>query len=128
MGTFQRLRGNAAEGMAGFQHRLREGVPDTLKRIATPKRLEKHADGATRTGQILSLLFLGPVIVANLAVIVALNGVMSDIFGTSDYGEAQTGIVGWLVTGITGGAFLFSAYCWFQFVRSAGFGWFNFDD
>lgn len=110
------------------RRKTREGAPGVLKRLVTPKFLEKKVDGATRVGQVLSLLFLGPVIVVSLVFITVINSILSDVFGTSDYGEAQTGIVGWLITGITAGAFLMAAYSWFQFVRTAGFGWFSFDD
>lgn len=131
MANLRRFRGGLSglqEAARGFQSETRERFPGLLKRVATPKLVAKHVDGATRVGQVLSLIFLGPVIVVSLALIVAINGVMSGIFGVSDYGESQTGIVGWLITGITGGAFLLAAYAWFQFVRTAGFGWFNFDD
>lgn len=127
--TLNRLRGDMMDSLHAMRSRGRESIPDLAKRLATPKRLQKHVDGATRMGQILSFVFLGPVIVVSLALIVALNGVMSEVFGLSDYGESpQQGIVAWLITGITGGAFLLAAYAWFQFVRTAGFGWFNFDD
>lgn len=128
MASLRRIRGDAIEAIQGFRSKnALSSLQDIAKRLATPKALEKKVDAATRVGQILALFFLGPVILVSLALIVALNDVMSGVFGLSDYGESQGGIIGWLITAITGGAFLLAAYAWFQFVRTAGFGWFNTD-
>lgn len=122
-----RAKAEARDFLAALPTRAREGLPDLASRLWTPKFVRRHADGATRVGQILSALFLGPVIVVSLVLIVVLNTLMSDIFGVSDLGDSQTGIFGWLITAITGGALLLAAWGWFQFVRTAGFGWFSFD-
>ena len=127
MGKLGRASAEVREFFAALPSRARENLPDLAKRLGTPQRLQRQVDGATRVGQILAFVFIGPVVVVSLVLIVVLNTLMTDIFGTADYGEAQGGIIGWLITAITAGAFLMAAWSWFQFVRTAGFGWFNFD-
>jgi hypothetical protein len=127
MSRLSNLSARALQAAAATRSSLRERLPALAQKVARPAVLQRHADGATRVSQILSLLFLGPVIVVSLVLIVVLNNLLSDIFGVSDYGEAQGGIIGWLVTAITAGAFLLASWTWFQFVRTAGFGFFNYD-
>lgn len=76
----------------------------------------------------MTAFFVVPVIVIlSFALVQALNETMTSIFGGYDAVDRQTPIFGFLVTGITLGAFVFSAWLWFQFVRTAGFGVFQWD-
>lgn len=103
----------------------RESGVELLDQIKTPERIRGKVDAADRIGQILAFLFLGPVVVVSLRLIVVLNLLMTDLLGVSSLGSAQNDIFAWLVTAITGGAFLMAAYAWFQFVRTAGLGFFS---
>lgn len=103
----------------------REAGVDLIDQIKTPERLRGKVDAADRVGQIIAFFFIGPVVVVSLRLIVVLNLLMTDILGVSSLGSSQNDIFAWLVTAITGGAFLLAAYAWFQFVRTAGLGWFS---
>lgn len=101
---------------------------DILEGILRPEKLSKYDEMITRTGQWLAALFLGPVIVVSFTLITVLNQLMASILAGSTHPEAQEGIVAFLVTGITLGALVLAAWTWFQFVRTAGFGFFTFED
>lgn len=101
---------------------------EALERVITPRKLKDKADAATRTGQIVALFLLGPFIVVSLQLIVVLNQLMTDLLGVQPLGGGQDPIFAWLVTAITGGAFLLAAWAWFQYVRTAGFGVFLLED
>lgn len=113
-----------------LRRRVRNAAPEVLQRIHRPRKLERVADGATRAGQIVSLLFVGPLIVVSLALIVAFNALMASVFSGGDWqpGDPQQDLFAWLITAITLGTFILAAWTWFQFVRTAGFGWFSYDD
>lgn len=104
-----------------------EAANEAVDRAITPRRLERHIDGATRTGQVVAFFFLGPIIVASLPIIVVLNQLMTDLLGVRTLTGGQDPIFAWLVTAITGGALIVAAWAWFQFVRTAGFGAFSLD-
>lgn len=118
-----------------FRRRLRElgqeareaGI-DLLEQVITPERLRGKVDAADRIGQIIAFLFLGPVVVVSLQLIVVLNQLMTQLLGVSSLGADQNSIFAWLVTAITGGAFLLAAWFWFQFVRTAGMGAFSWEE
>jgi len=97
-------------------------------RVARPKRLEAVSLGATRTGQFMAAMFLGPLIVVSLALIVVFNNLMSDVFVGNDPVDTQhSGMVAFVMTAITLGAFIAAAWAWFQWVRTAGFGFFSWE-
>ncbi len=105
---------------------FKEKAKDIGGRILRPKKFEKYTEGGEdRAMQILSLCILPVLIVVSLPLIVAVNETMAQLFGVSEYNETQTGIVGWFITGITGGLFLLAAWSWFQWVRTYGFGIFR---
>lgn len=126
MGFLGRVESQATQATNSLVRLVREGAPKVFERIAKPKFLEKKIDGATRSGQILSLIMLGPLIVVSLALIQVLNELMADIFGANDLGD-QTSLIGWLITAITAGLFLLAAYSWFMWVRTSGFGYLSYD-
>lgn len=100
---------------------------DVFEQVKTPDRLREKADAATRVGQIIAFLFIGPVVMVSLRLIVVLNELMTELLGVSSLGASQNDIFAWMVTAITGGAFLLAAWAWFQFVRTAGLGFFAWD-
>lgn len=100
-----------------------KSVGESIKR---PKKLQAAADGATRTGQIIALFMLGPVIVVNLTIIEVVHLLMADVILGADLGD-QLPILSFLITFITLGLLVVCAWGWFQFVRTAGFGGFSFD-
>jgi len=106
-----------------LRRRVRKAAPEVLQRIHRPRKLERVADGATRAGQIVSLLFVGPLIVV-------FNALMASVFAGGDWqpGDPQQDLFAWLITAITLGTFILAAWTWFQFVRTAAFGWFSYDD
>lgn len=100
----------------------------TAEAVITPEFVEEHVDGVTRTGQVLAFLFLGPVVMVSLELIVVLNQLMTEILGVQPLGAGQDPIFAWLVTALTGGAYILAAWTWFQFVRTGGFGLFTWHD
>lgn len=106
---------------------FRERAPAIGERILRPKRLQRFADGATRTSQWLSALFIGPVVVVSFAFIRVFNNLMTEIFQAQIPPDQQVGLIAWMITALTLFAFIIAAWGWFQFVRTAGFGWFSYD-
>lgn len=124
--SLQTIRMVAAEAAAS----LKAAAGRTGKAILRPKRLEAKAEGVTRTEQWVSFFFLLMVLPANFAIIVAFNEVASAVFGASDYGDGDPnmGVIGFLITFLTLGAVVISAWAWFQFVRTSGFGLLRWDE
>lgn len=127
-GRARRAFSDLSDRFRDLLRNAREGTPEFLAKVARPKRLERF-EGVTRPGQVLAFLFVGPIIVVALALIVALNQVMAGVFATGwSPDDPFTGPFGWLITALTLGAFILAAYTWFQFVRTAGFGFFTWGD
>jgi len=95
--------------------------------VVTPKRFEKAADGATRSGQAIALLLVGPMVVVSLTIIKVINGIMGDVLGAGTIAAGQVDAITFLVTFLTLGLLVICAWGWFQFVRTAGFGAFTHD-
>lgn len=95
-----------------------------LNQVARPSKLEKAADGATRTGQVIAFLLLGPVIMVSLILIRVVNNLMADVLLGQSLGD-QLPILSWLVSFLTLALLMIVAWGWFQFVRTAAFGAFN---
>jgi len=95
--------------------------------VVTPQRLEKVADGATRSGQMIALLIVGPIVVVSLTIIKVINGIMSEVLGAGTIAAGQVDAITFLVTGLTLGLLVICAWGWFQWVRTAGFGAFTHD-
>lgn len=112
-----------------LRREVREGIPRLASRVASPKRLEAVTAGATRTSQVMALLFLPVVIVVSFALLQAFNNLMGDVFtgGGWTSTDPQTGLFAWLITFITLGALVVVAWAWFQFVKTGGFGMFKVD-
>lgn len=129
MGRFEQLTTRASlfiEALRNGDFTVKDKAKDYGGRILRPKKFEKYTEGGEdRAMQILSLCLVPVVIVVSLVMIVALNEVLSEIFGISEVQESQSGLIGWFVTAVTGGAFLLAAWSWFQFVRTYGFGIFR---
>lgn len=93
------------------------------KAIVDPDWLEKFSARVTRTEQVTALFFVGPIVVISLTIIVALNELMQETFLANSTVEIVR--MQWFVTFFTGGLFIMSAWGWFQFVRTGGFGFFD---
>jgi hypothetical protein len=107
---------------------VRHVLSELLEEIVNPGVFEERAKGVTRGGQVLAFLFVGPVIMVSLQLIVVLNELMTEILGVKPLGAGQDPIFAWLVTALTGGAYVMFAWLWFQFVKTGAFGWFTWDD
>ena len=129
MGRVSQFTNRAGFFVRDFRANSREKSKEIGLRILRPKKFDKFIrdPAEDRVSQILALLFVPIIIIVSLVAIVAMNEVMSEIFGVSDTDEAQTSLFGWFITGITGGLFLLAAWTWFQFVRTSGFGLFRFE-
>lgn len=114
-----------SETVAELKRTLRRDLPEIGSRIAKPEKFESFADGATRTGQIMAALMLGPLIVVNLVIIRVISGIIESVFGGISLGVTQTPIFAWLFTAVILGILIFSAWVWFQWVRTSGFGVFE---
>lgn len=93
------------------------------KPILQPKFIEKRNLEVTRTSQWLAALFIIVPITISLALIVAIQQVIVDVFLQGDLGN-QTEIMRFVVTAIGLGMFAFAAWLWFLFVKTGGFGLF----
>lgn len=103
-------------------------VPEFKELIVRPKFLRRFDPDITRVGQVLAFLFMPPVVIVSLALITAINSLMVGIFVDAwDPNAFHTPIFAWLVTAITLGICILFAWSWFQFVRTAGFGMFNWE-
>lgn len=111
--------------LSDLQGGAREAATRATQAVLRPSRLEEAANAATRVGQVVALLFVPIWVIVSLSLITAANNVLADIFGVTDYGAGQNEIVGFLVTGITLGALMLAMWSWFQWVRTAGFGFFK---
>ena len=131
MGRFSEWSNRATFAIQDFRDKPRERLSEYGKRVISPRSFEKFRSedpAVDRPLQILSLLVLPVFIVVSLVIIVVINEVMAEVFGLSNYESiSQQGIMGWFITGVTGGLFLLAAWSWFQFVRTCGFGIFRFD-
>lgn len=123
--SLRAIQAQARALLAARRQGFREGTIKATQSIIRPKRLERVSDGATRTGQIVALCLLGPLIMVSLALIVVLNQLMADVFGDSPVDSSQSDIVAFMITGITLGALMMAAWTWFQWVRTGGFGLFS---
>lgn len=110
---------------AFFFEQLLSDAKDAGGEVVNPSFLEEELRAADRVGQVIAFLFVGPLVMVSLRLIVVLNQLMTDILGVQPLGAGQDSIFAWLVTALTGGAFVAAAWLWFQFVRSGGFGWFT---
>lgn len=118
-----------------FETRLRllldearqEGL-DLADTLLTPAFVEEHVEDVTRTGQVLAFFFVPVVVMVNLELIVVLNQLITELLGARPLGAGQDPIFAWLVTTLTAGAYVLSAWAWFQFVRTGGFGLFTWND
>lgn len=119
---------NLRQQVALFRSEIRKGFRTVGGQIARPARLQAAADGATRTGQVLALFMLGPIIMVSLVLVEVVHTLMADVLLSQDIATSQVPILSFLVTFLTLALLCIVAWGWFQFVRTAGFGRFNFDD
>ena len=115
------------EAFQAFGSELKESGRATGRAIIKPAKLQPAADGATRAGQAIALLVLGPIIMVSLTLIQVLNQLMADVLGTGLIEGDQLTITGFIITALTLTVLIIVAWGWFQFVRTAGFGAFNHD-
>lgn len=106
---------------------VREGVPRVIDAVVNPKFVQAKLDGVERFGQWLAVATLPVVVVISFAVMTVINQLMGQVMGDWDVND-QTPILGWLVTFLTLGMFVLFAYGWFQYVRTAGFGFLSWRD
>lgn len=127
MGRFDRVTERLLSFLRDWKRVAKEKTAEISHRVMKPKSFEKWTRGPEdRLMQVVALLVVPFVIVVSFVVIVALNEVMSELFGLSEFESAtQQGIVGWFVTGVTAGLLILAAWSWFQFVRTYGFGIFR---
>lgn len=111
--------------LPGVVAQVRRDAKAAAEKVAKPEKLQGLADGATRTGQVMAALLLGPVIVVNLVIITVFGDVMTGVFGGISLDSTQTGIFAFLITAILLGTLVLSAWAWFQWVRTSGFGAFQ---
>lgn len=126
---------SAAATASNIRQRFSEALADAkessafaLEQIITPTKLQKAADGATRTGQVIAAVVLGPVIMVSLVIIRVINDLMTSVLGAGDFGAADTSAAAFIITFLTLGILIIFVWGWFQFVRTAAFGGFNFND
>ncbi len=127
MGRVSDFSSRFLSSLEQFAFKAREKALEAGARVLKPKKFEKWTEGPEdRMMQILALFTVPFFIVVSLVIIVAVNETMSGLFGISEYDDnAQQGIVGWFITGVTSGFFLLNAWLWFQYVRTYGFGIFR---
>lgn len=105
----------------------RRKAPEVKEFIVRPKFLKRFDPEITRVGQVLAFMFMPAVVIVSLALITALNSLLIGVFVESwDPDGFHTPIFAWLVTAVTLGVCVMFAWSWFQFVRTAGFGMFNY--
>lgn len=128
MGRLEALSHRLGIQAALLATRLREKAPDALESIQRPSFIDKRVGPVERSGQWLAFFFLPVVVVVSFALMTAFHGVMGTVlFDTWQDDPTDEGLpfIQWLVTLITLGMFGMVAWSWFQFVRTAGFGLFN---
>lgn len=101
---------------------LSRDAADLKETVVNPGFVEERLEGVTRTGQVIAFFLLGPVVVASLQIIVVFHKFMVQILGVQPFTAGQDAVMAWMVTAVTGGAILLAAWFWFQFVRTAAFG------
>lgn len=79
----------------------------------------------SRGSQALAGALLPILILASLAIVEAAVGVIASVFLQQDLGD-QAGIMGFIVTALAALLFCVTAWGWFQWVRTGGFGLFEF--
>lgn len=90
------------------------------RRIVKPLRLERFED-VSRASQWIAAFALPFFIIPNLVFVVAFKELLEDIL-LQTITDGQLVIMEFLVTALTLAAFIFSAWLWFQWVRTGGFG------
>lgn len=110
---------------ADFLNEARKTGAAATQQVAKPKVIEDLADGATRAGQAVAVMFLPFVIVVSFTILLVINNVMANVLGGGLISGEQLTITAFLVTFLTLGLLIIVAWGWFQFVRTAGFGAFK---
>lgn len=106
----------------------RQASTEAARIISKPEqRFPRFPSPGTRVGQVIAFLILPVGIMVSLQIIVAANQLFTGVFGVEQLAGGQNDIFAWLITAITGGAFLLFAWTWFQWVRTAGFGFFSWE-
>lgn len=105
--------------------RVKERLTNTPRAIANPAFLEDKLEDATTLGQWLAAFFLAILIPICLMLFRALHGVMVLLLLGLSGTVGQTEGVPFLVTGLTFAALISMIWFWFQWVRTAGFGYLN---
>lgn len=115
------------EALQEFLRELKATGRQAGQAIIRPRILQRHADGATRAGQVVAFLLLGPVILVSITLIEVMNQLLSGILGTGLIVDGQLTITGFMVTGLTLFFLVLAAWGWFQWVRTGGMGAFRWD-
>lgn len=125
MAGFNRER--IRETFQGIKRDVRAAAPQAVQFVKAPKFLEARAEGVERIGQVLALMFLPIFILVNLIVVQVINNLMASAFGAGDWSSSgdAVNVIGWLITFVTLLLVMLSGWIWFQFVRTAAFGFFK---
>lgn len=123
--TLRNLSAKSKQAFFEFKRKVQEDLPIALEQVKDPGFLRDRADTSTRVSQLMAALMLGPFIVVNLAIIRVIADLMTGVFGPSELDSTHTGIIAWMITAIILGTLILSAWAWFQWVRTGGFGVFN---
>lgn len=115
------------EALQAFLRELKQAGQQTGTAIIRPRILERHADGVSRTGQVLAFLVLGPVILVSITIVEVLNELMAGVLGTGLIEDGQLTITGFMITALTLFFLILAAWGWFQWVRTGAFGAFRWD-
>lgn len=125
MPTWSATKANVRQLLVEFLRQARSTASLAKDQVLRPSKLEAAADGATRTGQVVAVLFLPFLIVVSLTIITVINNLMAGVLGAGTIEGEQLSIVAFLITAITLGCLMIVAWGWFQWVRTAGFGAFS---
>lgn len=121
----EQILNRVADTVIQARHTAQRTWAQTKDAVIEPEFLEKYSVGATRTGQVMALLFVPFIITVTFPIIYVMNRLMAQVLGTGTITGDQFSIISFLVTLLTLTLFIMCAWGWFQWVRTAGFGAFR---
>ncbi len=111
-------------GEGGTAAAINDRIMSQFRGLLSPEWVRQHEDDATRPGQWMAFALLGLIVPVTFTVLLLLHRIMVILVGLFFEDNLLDTALS-LITVLDLAAFIFSAWLWFVFVRTAGFGWFN---